>query len=445
MLMASVSGLRGIVGFDLTPEVVARHAAAFGAVMHGGRIVVARDTRPTGPMICEIAKGALQAVGCHVIDIGVAPTPTVPLAVTHFRADAGLAVTASHNPIEWNALKFLGSSRKLLSPTIIEAVYRTAMRGEIPYRHWDKIGDWAPCDDMIDLHVRSILRLPPVAAAAIAKRRLRVVFDAGGGAGSLYGPALLNRLGCHVESINCVPGPRFPRGPEPVPKNLKALGAAVRQFRADIGFATDPDSDRLAIVDEQGRPLGEERTLVLATYWVLSRTPGPVVINLSTSRAVMDVTSAFGQRGYTAKVGEANVAAMMRRRHAVIGGEGNGGVIMPALHYGRDALLGMALVLSLLASADATISSIASGLPYYHLAKVKAPKPTDFARRLKHLASCYIQEHVDDRDGIKVDFADGSVHARPSNTEPIIRISAEARTSKRAHDLLGEAIRALGV
>jgi phosphomannomutase len=445
MLMRSVSGVRGIIGTDMTPEVAARYAAAFGTILKGGRVVVARDTRPTGPLIAEAAISGLLAVGCNVIDIGVAPTPTVPLAVTHLSAAGGVAVTASHNPIEWNALKFIGSSERLLSPRVIDSIYGAADSGAISYRPWDRIGRRTENHSMTDLHVRSILRLKSVDARAVARRQPVVVYDAGGGAGALYGPALLRRLGCRVHEIHCTVEHRFPRGPEPVPKNLRDLAKAVRQFKADIGFATDPDSDRLAIVDERGFPLGEERTLALATQWVLSRTPGPVVINLSTSRAVLDIAASFGQRGYTSKVGEANVAEMMRAKRAIIGGEGNGGVIMPELHFGRDALLGMALVLSLLARAGGTISQISAGLPSYYAVKTKVAKPSDFARCLKRLAAYYIQETMDNRDGIKVDFADGSIHVRPSNTEPILRISSEAKSQKRAKELLAEAMKVMGL
>lgn len=445
MLMRSVSGIRGVVGVDLTPEVVTRCAAAFGTVLKGGRAVVARDTRPTGPFLSEAAICGLLSVGCDVIDIGIAPTPTVPLAVTRLKAAGGVAVTASHNPIEWNALKFLGSSKRLLSPAMINKIYRAADEGSIRYRRWDEIGQRIRNDEMIDLHVASVLRLPAVDARVITRRRLKVAYDAGGGAGARYCTELLRRLGCRVHGIHGSVGPNFPRGPEPVPGNLKDLCAAVRRTKADIGFATDPDSDRLAIVDERGRPLGEERTLALATHWVMTRTPGPVVVNLSTSRAVLDIAESFGQRGYTSKVGEANVAEMMRAKRAVIGGEGNGGVIMPALHYGRDALLGIALVLSLVACCRETVSHISESLPMYFSAKTKVPRPGDLTRCLKLLATYYIQGRVDDRDGIKIDFDDGSIHARPSNTEPIMRISAEAGTQKRARKLLAEAIKVMNV
>jgi phosphomannomutase len=224
-----------------------------------------------------------------------------------------------------------------------------------------------------------------------------------------------------------------------VPQNLKDLSAAVRRKKADIGFAVDPDGDRLAVVDENGRPLGEERTLVLATYWTLSKKSGPVVINLSTTRAVLDVASAFGQKGYTSKVGEINVAMLMKAKRAVIGGEGNGGVIMPALHPGRDALLGMALILSLLANAKASISEIDAGLPTYYAVKKTVSRPEDLRRRLQRFSRHYIKERQDDRDGIKVIFEDGSVHVRPSNTEPIVRLLAEARTRTRARALVAEA------
>jgi phosphomannomutase len=443
MLMRSVSGVRGLVGKDLTPDVVVRHAAAFGQVMKRGRIIIARDTRPTGPMIKEAAICGLQSVGCDVVDIGIAPTPTVPLAVTRHRAVAGVAITASHNPIEWNALKFLGSSKAVLSPRTLERVYRLADSDDIAYSPWGKIGSRREITGMQDVHIRRVLALKAVDARAIRRLRPVVAFDAAGGAAYEYGPALLWRLGCRVAAVNCTVGSRFPRGPEPIPKNLKSLSAVVRRKKADIGFAVDPDSDRLAIVDEHGDPLGEERTLVLAAYWVLSRQPGPVVINLSTSRAVIDVAAALGCKGYTSKVGEVNVAALMKAKRAVIGGEGNGGVIMPALHPGRDALLGMALVLSLLANAKAPISAIAAGLPYYYTAKKTAARPGDLPSRLKRFARYYIKERQDSRDGIKVNFEDGSLHVRPSNTEPIVRISAEAKTRVRARALLAQAMEVL--
>jgi phosphomannomutase len=444
MLMRSVSGLRGVVGTDLTPEIAARHAAAFGQVMKRGRIVVATDTRPTGTMIKEAAISGLLAVGSDVVDIGVAPTPTVPLAVTHYRAVAGMAITASHNPVEWNALKFLGSAHDPLPPSATERVYHLADEGSIVYRPWDKIGRRTLGTEMQKLHIRKICALKTVDTRAIEQRRPVVVFDGCGGAAWEYGPALLKHLGCRVRPIHCTVGPSFPRGAAPVPKNLKALCAAVRKAKADIGFAVDPDSDRLAIVDENGIPLGEERTLVLAVYWVLSKTPGPVVTNMSTTRAVMDVASAFGQAGYTSKVGELNVATMMKARRAIVGGEGNGGVIMPALHPGRDALLGMALVLSLVANTKATVSSISAGLPIYYDAKKTVPRPDDLPDRLKRFAAHYIQEHQDNRDGIKAGLDDGSVHVRPSNTEPIVRITAEAKTRARAKALLAEAVTVLG-
>ncbi len=445
MLMRSVSGVRGIVGKDITPDLVARYAAAFGTVLKGGRVVLAWDTRPTGPILRAAATAGLQAAGCEVVAIGIAPTPTVPLAVSHLKAKGGVAVTASHNPIEWNALKFLGSAETPLPASVIERIFRTVDENQIAYQPWDRIGTHSHNDDMVRVHTEAVIGLPVVDRKAIARRRPIVVYDAGGGAGLRYVPTLLRRLGCRVIEVNCTVEPRFPRGAEPIPKNLGDLCAAVRRAKADIGFATDPDSDRLAIVDERGRPLGEERTLTLATYWVLSQSPGPVVINLSTSRAVLDVAVAFNQPGFTAKVGEVNVAEMMKAKRAIIGGEGNGGVILPALHPGRDALLGIALVLSLHANVGAPISQIAGTLPFYHPAKVKCPRPDDYPDRLKRLADYYIKERQDHRDGVKIEFDDGSVHARPSNTEPIVRIMAEAKTQARAKALLGGAARVMGL
>ncbi len=444
MLLRSVSGVRGIVGSDLTPEVAMRHAAAFGTMLKRGRVVVSTDTRPTGPMIKSAVIAGLQSVGCHVLDIGVAPTPTVPLAVTHFKAKAGIAITASHNPVEWNALKFIGSAKKVLPPEFLTKLYAAADTNATSYQKWDRIGSRTDTDEMLEIHVRRILDLKVVDVHAVRRRRPKVVFDAGGGAAFRYGPAILEALGCRVTRVFCEHYPKFPRGTEPVPKNLKELGRAVRRARADIGFATDPDSDRLAIVDENGRPLGEERTLVLATYWVLSLTPGPVVTNLSTTQAVMDVASGFGVPGYTSQVGEINVGEMMRKRRAVIGGEGNGGVILPELHPGRDALLGMALVLSLLAHSRETVSAIDARLPMYYFAKKTLPKPADWKRRLERMKRRYIKEHYDDRDGLKVGFPDGWILARGSNTEPIVRITAEGKTPARARQLLAELENALG-
>lgn len=445
MLMQSVSGLRGIVGKDITPDVVARYAAAYATVLRGGPVVLAWDTRPTGLILRAAAAAGLAAAGCDVVAIGIAPTPTVPLAVSHLKARAGMAVTASHNPIEWNALKFLGSAKGVLPASTIARIYETVARGHIAFKPWNRIGKHSHYNEMVRVHTDAILGLPVVDRRAVVRRKPVVVYDAGGGAGLRYVPTLLKRMGCKLIELHCEVGPRFPRGPEPVPKNLRDLGNAVRRAKADIGFATDPDSDRLAIVDEQGRPLGEERTLTLAAYWVLSQTPGPVVVNLSTSRAVLDVAAAFNQPGYTAKVGEINVAEMMKTKKAIVGGEGNGGVILPALHPGRDALLGMALVLSLHANVGAPISQIAGALPFYYPAKTKRPRPDDYRDRLKQLADYYIKERQDHRDGVKIEFDDGSVHARPSNTEPIVRIMAEAKTAKRARALLAEAARVMGL
>lgn len=444
MLLRSVSGIRGIVGEDLTPEVVLRHASALGKLLKGDKVVVSSDTRPTGPMLHHAVTAGLVSTGCDVIDIGVAPTPTIPLAVTHFKAKAGIAITASHNPIEWNALKFIGSSKRVLLPEFLERIYKTADSLGSVGKRWDKIGTSLASDAMLGIHIGKILKLDLVDSRSIRRRRLKVAFDAGGGAAFRYGPALLEALGCRVTPVYCEHYPKFPRGTEPVPKNLKELGRAVRRVRADIGFAADPDSDRLAIVDERGRPLGEERTLVLAVYWALSRKPGPVVTNLSTSQAVMDVASGFGVSGYTSKVGEINVAEMMRKRRAVIGGEGNGGVILPELHPGRDALLGMALVLSLLARSRDPISAIDGRLPMYHFAKRTLPKPADWKHRLERMKRRYTKEHYDDRDGLKVGLPDGWILARGSNTEPILRITAEGKTPARARELLRELEQALG-
>src|SRR5216110_2445169 len=391
-LMVSVSGVRGLVGKDLTPEVVARWAAAFGTwAKDGGRgggtrraggpkVVVGRDARTSGPMFAGAATAGLQSVGCDVIDVGLVATPTVQLAVEHHRAAGGIILTASHNPIEWNALKFVGRDGIFLDTAAGTRVRQLAAGESLPRAHVNAIGGVEADSDAISRHLAAVLALPAVAVRAIKGRRFRVALDTVRGAGGTLMPELLERLGCRVTAINLETDGMFPRPPEPVPENLKALGALVRRKKADVGIAVDPDVDRLAIVDEKGRPIGEDYTLAFAIRAVLGGRPvGPsarrpvVVCNLSTSLVVEDAAKEYGANVVRAPVGEAHVARQIIELKAVIGGEGNGGVMYPALHVGRDAPVAGALVLSLLARERITVSEVVARAPRYTIVKAKAP------------------------------------------------------------------------
>ncbi len=442
-LMRSVSGVRGIVGESLTPELVAQYAAAFGTYLNGGRIVIGNDARPTGDVIKGAAIAGFRAAGCTVIDVGLCPTPTIPLVVGKLRARGGCAVTASHNPLEWNALKLLGSARKPLLGKAVQSIYMLVDKQKIAYAAWNKLGSYRKDNKVPFIHLDRVLELPLTARRSIRRSRPRVVIDAVNGAGSVLVPELLRRLGCRVTEIHCDPNGKFPRRGEPVPTALRQLGQAVKYVTADIGFALDPDADRLAIVDEHGKPLGEEYTLALATRWALTRKRGPVVVNMSTSRMVDDIANEFRCRCYRTKVGELNVAEGMKRRKAVIGGEGNGGVILPTVSFARDSLVGMALILSLMVSEAKPISTLAAELPRYHCRKVNRPIPRNFPARLKRLERKFVKGDISRLDGIKVDLPDGSIHVRPSNTEPIYRVIVEARSARSARMLIEKTLKVL--
>ncbi|HEY7613082.1 MAG TPA: phosphoglucosamine mutase [Gemmatimonadales bacterium] len=446
-LMISVSGMRGHVGTDLTPELVARHAAALGAWVRsasgGGvrpAVVLGRDARTSGPMFARAAAAGLMSVGVDVVDLGVVPTPTVQLAVEHHHAGAGLILTASHNPIEWNALKFVGPDGIFLDAAAGERVRALADQGP-PRAGWDGIGASREDPDAVARHLDAILRLPVIDVAAIRGRRFHVAVDCVRGAGAVAILPLLERLGCRVSGINLEPDGRFPRAPEPVPENLGELGRLVRESGAELGFAVDPDVDRLAIVDGSGRPIGEDYTLAFAIRAVLDGRSKPakdptVVVNLSTSLVVEDAARAVGATLLRAPVGEANVARAIRERGAVIGGEGNGGVMYPALHIGRDAPLGMALILHLLATSGVTIAGLVEGSPRYTIVKAKGPRSSQLGPLYERLRRRFADAAADDRDGLRLSWADRWLHIRPSGTEPIVRLIAEAPTPSEAEALV---------
>ncbi len=470
-LMVGVSGVRGIVGADLTPELVARFAAAFGTWAKTGkreagsgkrgraRVVLGRDARTSGPMFAAAATAGLVSVGCDVIDAGLVATPTVQLAVEHHRAAGGLVLTASHNPIEWNALKFVGPDGVFLGADGIGRVRELAGDGRLPRADYATLGRVVADPRAAERHLAAVLALPAVAARRIRPRRFTVALDTVRGAGGVVMPALLARLGCRVRGINLETDGRFPRAPEPTPENLRALCALVRRARADVGFAVDPDVDRLAIVDERGRAIGEDYTLAFAVRAVLGkreagsgkRRPArpadvptsrrPVVVcNLSTSLVVDDAARAVGAAVERAPVGEAHVARRMLDLGAAIGGEGNGGVMYPALHVGRDAPLAAALVLALLARDGRPMSELVAAAPRYVIVKAKAPRGGGAALDATYagLRARFPDAQADTRDGLRLAWTDRWLHVRPSNTEPIVRLIAEAPTGAEAERLVQE-------
>ncbi|HMA39996.1 MAG TPA: phosphoglucosamine mutase [Gemmatimonadales bacterium] len=459
-LMVGVSGIRGIVGKDLTPELVARYAAAFGAWARTGgarrpRIVLGRDARTSGPMFMQAAASGLVSVGCDVIDIGLTTTPSAQLAVEHHRAAGGIILTASHNPIEWNALKFVGPDGVFIDETAGAQVRALVAEGPIPRADHGNLGAVITDGEALKRHLAAVVRLAGVDAARVRKRHFRVALDTCRGAGGAIMPALLERLGCEVAGINLETDGRFPRPPEPIPEQLGALGAVVQRVQADIGMAVDPDVDRLALVDEQGEPIGEDYTLAFAVRAVLGGTreggrgkgkgaaggeaPDRVVVcNLSTSLVVEDAARDCGALVVRAPVGEAHVARAMIERGAPIGGEGNGGVMYPALHVGRDAPVGAALILTLLARDGRRVSELVAASPRYAIVKDKVPRSrtSGLTQVYAALRSRFADATVDERDGLRLGWRDRWLHVRPSNTEPIIRLIAEAPTAAEARQLV---------
>jgi phosphomannomutase len=405
--------------------------------------VLGRDSRTSGPMFAHAAAAGLMSVGADVIDVGVVPTPTVQLAVEHHHAGAGLILTASHNPIEWNALKFLGADGIFLDAEAGARVRALADEGP-PRAGWDGLGRVIDDDDAVTRHLEAITRLPMIDITAIRRRQFHIALDCVRGAGGAAMTALLEQLGCRVSGINLEPDGRFPRAPEPVPENLGDLARLVRESGADIGLAVDPDADRLALVDETGRPIGEDYTLAFAVRAVLdgrlSAADSPVVVaNLSTSLVVEDAARKYGARVVRAPVGEANVARAIRDEGAIIGGEGNGGVMFPALHIGRDAPLGVALILHLLATSKVSVSGIVADAPQYTIVKAKAPRGSELRPLYDRLRAQFPDAAADERDGLRLSWPDRWLHVRPSGTEPIVRLIAEARTLAAAEQLVAMA------
>ncbi len=436
VLMRSVSGIRGIVGDTLTPTVLTNHVKAFLEVTGARKVVIGRDSRPTGEAIVSYVSGLCRLAGADVIDVGLATTPSVELYVTRLHADAGIIITASHNPLEWNALKFLDQKGIFLGPDEVKELFAIADSGKFIYPDYRQMGTAEVLKDADAFHIDDTLAIPFIDVEAIRAKHFKVAVDAVNGAGSYIVPRLLEKLGCEVVRINCTPDGTFPRGPEPIPSNLVDLGKAVRANHCAVGFAVDPDADRCALVDGNGEAIGEEYTLAIATEGVLSKKKGPVCVNLSTSRMSADVAEKFGVGFSRAKVGEVNVSLQMMQEGCVVGGEGNGGVILPALHYGRDSLVSAALVLAWMAENNGGPEKFKAEHPHYAMPKKKFPLGDKPVKAIfDEVAKEFSDWTADTRDGLWLGKDKSFVHVRASNTEPVIRVIAEAPTEAQAEEL----------
>ncbi len=449
-LIKSISGIRGTiggrVGDGLNPLDTVKFVSAYAAFIResknndSNKIVVGRDARMSGKMMEQIVTGTLMGMGFDVVNIGLATTPTTELAVTMEKACGGIILTASHNPKQWNALKLLNEKGEFLNAKEGEEVLRIAEAEDFDYAHIDHVGTLSE-KDYTDKHIQAVLDLELVDVDAIKAADFEVAIDCVNSVGGIVLPKLLKALGVNrVNELYCTPNGDFPHNPEPLPEHLKDIFTMVKTTPSDVGFVVDPDVDRLAIVCENGEFFGEEYTLVAVADYVLKHTPGNTVSNLSSSRALRDVTRKYGCQYNASAVGEVNVTTLMKATNAVIGGEGNGGVIYPASHYGRDSLVGIALFLSHLAHEKKKVSEIRASYPEYFIAKqkVQLTPSIDVDAILKAVKEKYVQYDVTDIDGVKIDFPDKWVHLRKSNTEPIIRVYSEAHSMKEAEDIGAE-------
>jgi phosphomannomutase len=438
--MVGISGVRGIVGEGLTPEIALAFAQAFGSYCKSGKVVLGRDSRVSGPMMAGAVTAGLLAVGCEVVDIGIAPTPTTQLATENLHAAGGVILTASHNPVMWNGLKLLAPDGLFLDAEQGAKVLEIKNADAYALKSWQGLGKLTSYGRAVDDHLGAIEKLSFIDAEKIRRRKFRVVADCVNGAGGVIVPQLLEHFGCEAVVINGEPHGRFAHDPEPLPENLGELGKAVLRHRADFGLAVDPDSDRLALVSEKGAPLGEEYTLAIAVSLLLQKRRGKVCVNVSTSMAIDDIAGKHGCAVERTRVGEINVAKRMREIGAVIGGEGNGGVILPDIHLGRDAMVGVAMTLQYLAEFGGRMSELHASLPQYVMCKrkIELREGIDAKKILDKIENAYRREKIDKLDGMKILRDHAWVQARASNTEPIIRIMSEARTLKEAEALCDE-------
>ncbi len=453
-LIKSISGFRGTIGGrpgdNLTPQDIVECTAAYGQwILHttqNPNIVVGRDGRISGEIASALVVNTLRCMGITVIDLGLSTTPTVEIAVALEKAGGGIILTASHNPKEWNALKLLNHKGEFISAQDGAEVLDLIAKKSVEYATIDQLGGYRTDDSYIAKHIQQILALPLVDVEAIRAKGFRIVLDAINSTGALSVPPLLEALGCQCILLNGEVNGHFAHNPEPLKEHLSQLSMEVRLQKAQLGIAVDPDVDRLVFMCEDGELFGEEYTLVAVADYVLSKRPGNTVSNLSSTRALRDVTQKYGGEYYAAAVGEVNVVEKMKAVNAVIGGEGNGGIIVPELHYGRDALAGIALFLSHLAHSGKQISTLRKSYPEYYMAKSKIERSPDLdlEKIFSALRQKYHREQINTEDGLKIDFEDGWVHLRPSNTEPIIRVYSESHSAVIAGNLAKKIIRDIG-
>ena len=453
-LIKSISGIRGTIGGTpgsaLTPYDIVKFTAGYAAwigevhtASHTSKVVIGRDARISGPMVNSLVTGTLTGMGIDVIDLGLSTTPTVEMAVKHHKACGGIIITASHNPKQWNALKLLNAKGEFVSGEVGNRILELAEAGDFNFSEVSKLGTMTSDDEALQRHINSILELPLVKRELIRDRKFKIVVDGVNSCGGFAVPQLLSALGVKdIIPIFCEPDGQFPHNPEPLPEHLTEISKTVLKENADLGIVVDPDVDRLALVCEDGEMFGEEYTLVAIADYILRNKVGNTVSNLSSSRALRDVTEKAGGKYFASAVGEVNVVNMMKSENAVIGGEGNGGIIVPELHYGRDALVGIALFLSHLAEFGKTTSRLRATYPYYHISKNKIELTPDINvdEVLNMIKEKYSKHEVTTIDGVKIDFENEWVHLRRSNTEPIIRIYAESSSETTASNLASKII-----
>ncbi|MDL1913870.1 MAG: phosphoglucosamine mutase [Bergeyella sp.] len=446
-LIKSISGIRGTiggkVGDNLTPLDVVRFASGYGFWLQNIRdrkelkVVLGRDARISGHMVSQLISSSLQGLGIHVIDLGLSTTPTVEVMVPELKADGGIIITASHNPKEWNALKLLNEKGEFISEKEGKEILQIADKESFFYAKVDKLGSYEERKNAIAIHIEKILNLPRVSVEKVKHKKFKVVIDAVNSTGGIAVPALLKKLHCEFIPLYCSPTGDFPHNPEPLKEHLTDICGKVKEEKADFGIVVDPDVDRLSIIDENGEIWGEEYTLVAISDYLLRKEKGVVVSNLSSSRALREVAIRLGSEYFASAVGEANVVTLMKEKKALIGGEGNGGIIYPALHYGRDALVGIALFLTFLAEEGKTASQLKNSYPKYFMGKKKVELTPNINADLilERLEREYQNENLTTTDGLKVDYSDHWIHLRKSNTEPIIRIYTEAGSQEEADNI----------
>lgn len=438
-LMVSVSGIRGIVGDGLDPNTLVKYSSAYADFSGKGKIVMGRDSRITGEMVKNLVTGTLQAKGFDVVDLGICPTPTVLFNTKYLNAAGGIAITASHNPNQWNALKLLNAEGEFMTKDENAQMMELLESSVKNYSDWENVGKLSYYEEGLSNHIDKILSRPVFDIEAIKRRKFKVLLDCVNGAGAFVMPEFLEKLGCEVIKSDCEKNGIFPRLPEPIPENLTDTIRKIKSNKVDLGIVVDPDVDRLVLITEKGEPFGEEYTVAQAVRFITQKQQGNVVVNLSTTRAVDDIASGNNCHIYRSAVGEANVVSKMKEVKAVIGGEGSGGVIYPEVHYGRDALTGSIMILQHLLEFDGTLSQLKNAMPQYRILKDKIDitgKNPD--KIINKMLENYSNEKINTEDGLRIDFDDHWVHLRKSNTEPIIRCITEAKTLEESQKYMGK-------